>query len=171
MSRPELDMIRDVHNGIELWFTTGEGIGAVTYFPSPPANIDHVDLEYLQGRFRNLTTKKEVMFIKKEYKRLYEGLFGEQTVDEIKYVQVPFQVMLHCDGKIKCECWVLSNSRIDYGVDLEQPMMLNEFLHKVGEHLTSMNCKSLFEEAKWFVIDDGTQIKHVQQFLRERDSK
>ena len=78
-------------------------------------------------------------------------------MDEIKYREVPFEVMLKCDGEIKCECWLLSNSINKYGVDLTQPMLFNEFLRQIGTHLTAMNCQSLFAQSKWYVIDDRIQ--------------
>lgn len=84
---------------------------------------------------------------------------------EIKYREVPFEVMLKCDGEIKCDCWLLSNSINKYGVDLKRPMLLNEFIRQIGEHLTAMNCQSLFSQAKWYVIDDGVQPDF---FLSER---
>ncbi|MRD18500.1 hypothetical protein GH870_11235 [Bacillus thuringiensis] len=80
-------------------------------------------------------------------------------MEEIKYVEVPFEVMLQCDGDIKCECSLLSNSINKYGVDLREPMLFNEFLRQIGTHLTAMNCQILFKYAKWYVIDDGIQIK------------
>jgi hypothetical protein len=78
-------------------------------------------------------------------------------MDNIKYKEVPFEIMLKCDGEIMCECWLLHNSTIKYGVDLRKPMLFNEFLAQIGIHLTSMNCSSLFQQAKWYVIDDGIQ--------------
>jgi hypothetical protein len=78
-------------------------------------------------------------------------------MDEIKYKEVPFEIMLKCDGEIKCECWLLNNSYSTGGIDLRKPMLINEFLKQIGTHLTSMNCSSLFSQAKWFVIDDGVQ--------------
>lgn len=78
-------------------------------------------------------------------------------MNEIKWREVPFEIMLKCDGKILCDCWLLSNSINKYGVDLKKPMMFNEFLRQIGEHLTSLNCSSLFQQAKWYVIDDGVQ--------------
>lgn len=77
--------------------------------------------------------------------------------NQVKWREVPFEIMLKCDGDIKCECWLLSNSINRYGVDLNQPMALRDFLRLIGTHLTSMNCSSLFEQAKWYVIDDGVQ--------------
>lgn len=79
-------------------------------------------------------------------------------MDDIKFAEVPFEVMVQCDGDIKCECWVLSNSRIRYGVDLQQPMLFNEFLRQIGTHLTPMNCKTVLTDSKWYVIDDGVQV-------------
>lgn len=75
----------------------------------------------------------------------------------IKYKQVPFEIMLKCDGDIICESWLLHNSLNKYGEDLTQPMLFDHFLKAIGEHLTSMNCKSIFTSGKWYVIDDGVQ--------------
>ncbi|PEP21711.1 hypothetical protein CN566_28320 [Bacillus wiedmannii] len=80
---------------------------------------------------------------------------------EVKYTEVPFEVMLQCDGEIICECWLLSNSINEFGVDLRKPMFFNEFLRQIGTHLTSMNCQSLFKQAKWYVVDDGIQTKQT----------
>lgn len=81
----------------------------------------------------------------------------QEDLINVKWREVPFEIMLKCDGDIKCECWLLSNSINKYGLDLRQPMELNEFLKLIGTHLTSMNCSSLFEQSKWYVIDDGVQ--------------
>ena len=78
-------------------------------------------------------------------------------MNEIKYKEVSFEIMLKCDGKIICECWLLHNSIDKYSIDLTKPMYFNELLRHIGTHLTSMNCSSLFEQAKWYVIDDGVQ--------------
>lgn len=80
-------------------------------------------------------------------------------MSEIKWTEVPFNIMLRCDGEIKCESWLLNNSINDYGIDLKEPMMFNEFLRQIGACLTSMNCSQLFNNAKWYVIDDGIQPK------------
>lgn len=80
-------------------------------------------------------------------------------MNEVKYVEVPFEVMLGCDGEIKCVYSSLSNSINKYGVDLTQPMLFNEFLRQIGTYLTAMNCQMLFKYAKWYVIDDGIQTK------------
>jgi hypothetical protein len=74
---------------------------------------------------------------------------------EIK--EVPFETMLKCDGEIICDCWLLSNSINKYGIDLTKAMLFNDFLKLIGTYLTSLNCKSLFSQAKWFVIDDGNK--------------
>ncbi|MFS0878290.1 hypothetical protein [Solibacillus isronensis] len=74
---------------------------------------------------------------------------------ETKWKEVSLEEMLKSDSPIKCDVWLLSNSRIKYGVDLTQPMLFNEFLHLIGTHLTSMNCKSLFKQANWYIIDEG----------------
>lgn len=78
-------------------------------------------------------------------------------MDQIKYKEVPFETMLKCDGEIICDCWLLNNSINMHGVDLRQPMLFGEFLRQIGTHLTSFNCQSLFNQAKWYVIDDGIQ--------------
>lgn len=76
---------------------------------------------------------------------------------EIKWRKVPFEIMLKCDGDIKCKCWLLSNSQNKYGVDLREPMSFCVFLKQIGTYLTSMNCQSVFQQAEWYVIDDGIQ--------------
>lgn len=158
MSKPIFKMRRDVHNGAEVYYETSGGYGAITYFSAPPESIDHVDLRYLQGRLNNVTTSKQVEYIKREYKSWYKQLFGDIPREEIKFAEVPFEVMMQCDGDIRCECWVLSNSRNKYGVDLKQPMLFNEFLRQIGTHLTPMNCKTVLTESRWFVIDDDVQV-------------
>lgn len=80
-------------------------------------------------------------------------------MDNIKYVEVPFDIMLKCDGEIICDYWLLDNSINKYGVDFKRPMLFNTFLKLIGVHLTPMNCKSLFQQTKWYVIDDGIQSK------------
>lgn len=77
----------------------------------------------------------------------------------IPYVEVPFETMLKCDGDIMCDCWLLNDSVNRYGVDLTKPMPFNKFLELIGKHLTSMNCSSIFRQARWFVISDGIQEK------------
>jgi hypothetical protein len=72
-----------------------------------------------------------------------------------RYKEVSFKEMLKSDGEIVCDCWLLSNSVNKYGVDLQTPMMLNEFLRQIGTYLTPMNCSSLFNQSKWYVIDEG----------------
>lgn len=57
-------------SGVKLSFTDGKGRERSTYFGSPPSSIDHVGLEYLQGRFANVKTARHDEFIKSEYKRL-----------------------------------------------------------------------------------------------------
>lgn len=74
---------------------------------------------------------------------------------DVKWKEVSFEEMLKSDSPIKCEVWLLSNSKNKYGVDLREPMLFNKFLKLIGTHLTSMNCKSLFEQAKWYIIDEG----------------
>ena len=76
---------------------------------------------------------------------------------EVKYKEVPFKIMLKCDGEIICDCWLLSNSINKYGIDLTKPMYFSELLKNIGTYLTSMNCSSIFEQSKWYVIDDGIQ--------------
>ena len=78
-------------------------------------------------------------------------------MNEIKYIEVPFELMLKCDGEIICKCWLLSNSINKYGIDLEKPIYFNKLVKQIGAHLTSMNCQSLFAQARWYVIDDGIQ--------------
>jgi hypothetical protein len=78
-------------------------------------------------------------------------------MDQIKWREVPFEIMLKCDGNIKCKHWLLNNRYKTDGIDLTQPMSFNEFIKLIGTYLTGYNCKSLFANAKWYVIDDGIQ--------------
>lgn len=89
-------------------------------------------------------------------------------MQEIKWREVPFEIMLKCDGEIKCECWLLNNSINKYGVNLRKPMYFNELLKQIGIHLTSMNCQSLFTQSKWYVIDDGVQPDFFMRGIYER---
>lgn len=73
--------------------------------------------------------------------------------EKIKWREVPFEIMLKCDGEIICKHWLLYNR----DVDLESPMYFGEFIRQISFHLTDFNCKSLFQQAKWYVIDDGVQ--------------
>jgi len=70
------------------------------------------------------------------------------------YKEVPFQTMLRSDGKMICEHWLLINSVGRYGVNLGKPMMFNEFLKQIGTYLTPMNCKSVLQQARWYIADD-----------------
>ncbi|UGO47773.1 spore coat polysaccharide biosynthesis protein [Bacillus phage vB_BanH_McCartney] len=75
MSKPTLEFVRRSDGGLRVYYTTGSGVCASTYFPAPPESIDHVDFKYLQQRFFNIRTAIQVTFIKKEYKRLYKLYF------------------------------------------------------------------------------------------------
>ncbi len=79
----------------------------------------------------------------------------------VKYKRVPFEEVLQSDSPIVCDCWLLSNSVIKYGVDFKQPMLFNEFLSLIGEHLTSLNCKSLFQQANWYIIDESFKARSI----------
>lgn len=65
--------------------------------------------------------------------------------------QVTFEEMLGRDEMIVCDYWVLNNSINKYGVSFKEPMLFSDFLFLIGKHLSSMNCKSLFKNAKWYV--------------------
>jgi hypothetical protein len=80
----------------------------------------------------------------------------------VKYKRVSIEEMLQSDSPIVCDCWLLSNSVIKYGVDFKQPMLFNEFLVLVGTHLTSLNCKSLFQQANWYIIDESFKARSVK---------
>jgi hypothetical protein len=77
--------------------------------------------------------------------------------ENIKFKEVPFEIMLKCDGEIKCNHWLLNNSYKTGGIDLTQPMLFNDFIKQIGTYLTSFNCKSLLTQARWYIIDDGVQ--------------
>jgi hypothetical protein len=71
-----------------------------------------------------------------------------------KWKEVSFEEMLQSDSPIKCDHWLLSNSENNFGIDLTQPFVFSEFLHEIGDFLTSMNCKSIFQHAKWYIINE-----------------
>lgn len=76
-----------------------------------------------------------------------------------RLVEVSFEGMLKSDCLIVCEHWTLFNSINEFGIDFTQPMLFREFLQEIGKHLTSMNCKSLFHQAKWYVwTSDSDEI-------------
>ncbi|MCK1996456.1 hypothetical protein MPH47_04245 [Psychrobacillus psychrodurans] len=88
-------------SGLLLTFTDEEGNSCSTYYNGPPENIDHVDIEYLVGRFWNVGSKVHVDYIKMEYKKqIYnfpEFLEGEtnnsikgKVSNEIAIISVDF---------------------------------------------------------------------------------
>ena len=71
--------------------------------------------------------------------------------------EVSFTTMINCDGKVKCDHWLLNNTYKTNGVDLRKPMYFNEFLQEIGRNFSDLNCKFILAQAKWCVIDDGIQ--------------
>lgn len=88
-------------------------------------------------------------------------------VNGIPFKEVPFDVAIKCDGDIMCKSPVLHARNRAGGIDLEKPMMFNQFLEQIGKHFTSMNCSIIFAdpETKWYAIDDGVQIEF---YMHER---
>lgn len=74
--KPTFEMIKDERGGATLVYTTSGGRRTSTYFIGPPNDIDHVCLQYMKGRFRNVRTCKQVDFIKRKYKEAYQIIFG-----------------------------------------------------------------------------------------------
>lgn len=74
--KPRFEMVKDDHGGVEMTYTTSGGDQSSTYFTGPPEDINHVCLDYMKGRFKNVRTWKQVDFIKKKYKECYKKLFG-----------------------------------------------------------------------------------------------
>jgi hypothetical protein len=70
------------------------------------------------------------------------------------FKEVSFAEMLSSDSPVICEHWLLSNGKKFYGVDFTEPMYFNVFLEKIGENLSGMNCKGIFESAKWYIINE-----------------
>jgi hypothetical protein len=68
------DMKQDVGRAIFCTFTNDDGIASKTWFSAPPDSISHVGLEYLQGRFFNVQSEREMDYIKESYKAVYEAL-------------------------------------------------------------------------------------------------
>lgn len=74
--------IKKDRGALTLTFTDEDGESCSTRFNGPPENIDHVDIEYLVGRFWNVGSKVHVDFIKAEYKKQIQN-FPEFLMDEI----------------------------------------------------------------------------------------
>lgn len=72
MARLKFEMFLDdkckENRGISSKFTDGNGHSSFSWWSSPPTSIDHVDITYLQGRYSNVRTKRQVEFIKKQFK-------------------------------------------------------------------------------------------------------
>lgn len=84
-----------------------------------------------------------------------------------RFVEVDFNSMLNSDCPMVCKHWLLSNSINKYGVDFKQPMMFNEFLQMIGTFMTSLNCKSLFQQAEWYIYTcDSDEI--VDKYFRKK---
>ncbi|BCC54936.1 hypothetical protein bcgnr5412_54500 [Bacillus cereus] len=73
--KPTFEMTKDENGGVSMVYITSGGRQASTYFPGPPDDIDHVCLNYMKGRFWNVRTWKQVDFIKRKYKEVYQNLF------------------------------------------------------------------------------------------------
>jgi hypothetical protein len=58
-----------------------------SYWDSPPTSVDHVGLEYANGRYPVIATKKRL----REFKDLYKNLWIEVT-------EYQFKLMQHCIG-------------------------------------------------------------------------
>lgn len=54
-------------NGVWTTFTDGKGNSTESWWSSPPENIDHTDITYLQERHGNIRNEKHVAFIKKAF--------------------------------------------------------------------------------------------------------
>ena len=88
---------------------------------------------------------------------------------EPRLIKVSFEAMLRSECKIVCVSSSLNNSKNRYGVDFTQPMVFNEFLELIGTHLTGMNCKSLFQQAEWYIwTDDSDEI--IEKYFIKSDN-
>lgn len=83
---------------------------------------------------------------------------------EPRLVKVSFEAMLRSDCRIVCDHFTLNNSKNKYSIDFKEPMLFNDFLNKIGSNLTPMGCKSLFQQAEWYILtDDSDEI--IQKFF------
>ncbi|QEG04270.1 hypothetical protein [Bacillus phage BC-T25] len=76
MGKPVLEMNRLQDGRILVQFIAGNGSSAYSHFNAPSSDIDHADGRYINGRFWNARHWTQHEFIKREYKKLYKGLFG-----------------------------------------------------------------------------------------------
>lgn len=76
---------------------------------------------------------------------------------ETTWRRVSFDIMLKCDGRIKCDHPLIYDSLNTVGHDLTQPMYLNDFLARIGTLFSQINCQMILASAEWWVIDDGIQ--------------
>lgn len=89
MARLKFEMFLDDlcknERGICTTFTDGKGRKSTTWWSSPPNNIDHVDITYLQGRFDNVRTDRHAVFIKEQFKTQIK-LFDEYQENRFKKI-------------------------------------------------------------------------------------
>ena len=74
---PNFEM-RSVDGGgcIVRYYRKGPDDWSETYFSNPPSSIDHVGIDYLQGRLPNVIDSSDEEFVKKYFKQMYKYLFG-----------------------------------------------------------------------------------------------
>lgn len=83
--------------------------------------------------------------------------------DGVIYREVPFEVMMQCDGPMMCDHDSIQNPRTQGVVHMKAPMEFNHFLILAGTYFTKMNLAIVFKEAKWYAIDDGIQLEEYKQ--------
>lgn len=87
--------------------------------------------------------------------------------DGVIYREVPFEVMMQCDGPMMCDHDSIQNPRTQGVVHMKAPMEFNHFLILAGTYFTKMNLATVFKEAKWYAIDDGIQLEEYKQLQAE----
>jgi len=82
----KLEKIEDVVNGGYDIFLTIGNISYGSYWSSPPKSIEHVGLEYVNGRYIKIKNEKQLKKFKELYKKLWikEKHLHEESIEIIK---------------------------------------------------------------------------------------
>lgn len=136
------------NRGIMMKFTDGAKRSRTSYFSGPPINIDHVDIEYLKGRFNNVKTPRHEEFIKAEYKKQLKEKFpqyvGNEIVNESEGADsiTPFEEIYQLIENMKEAKETLEGTDIEYFSETQLKLLFNisNELSKVSkEVLGAMN--------------------------------
>lgn len=77
-----------------------------------------------------------------------------KNTEAIRWVRVPFRIAMKCDGLLRCNHERLNFTHVDKPVHFKSIL---EFM--VNSNFSEFTTRSIFEQAEWWVIDDGCQPK------------